>query len=454
LKETNDTGGARVDLHLHSRASGTATNVWVQGIGDGVRESYTPPEEAYRMAKRAGMDFVTLTDHETIEGALSLAHHEDFFVGEEVSARVPEEGTCVDVLVYGLGAAVHAEAQARRHDVHELVAFLREAGVVHALAHPTYDLGGRLGRAHMERRLVLFGLWEFVNGSRPSEQNLLAREIAEGVGLADLRQMALRHGLPSPPHREVRGTAGSDDHGGAYVGTTYTVAPGVRTASEFLGALAAGEVRAAGEDGSVGRVAQAAFRLAGAAVEECEGGQAAKILRRLSPPDGVLRRLRATVPAGPENRLLRYLPLLSRSDEVGTRSALTTAYEGRLARAFEDSGSGFPALDFLSSIGGFMEGHLFVAPYLAVHATTAGSGRRPAGSGASSGSAPNRGTGGSRSSWTGSTTSTASPPCTAISGRSTAGGRRTGSSAAAWPGSRASSPCGRSRTCASRSTKA
>ena len=96
--------GARVDLHLHSRASGTATNIWVQGLGDGVgvRESYTPPEEAYRTAKRAGMDFVTLTDHETIEGALTLVHHADFFVSEEVSARFPEDGTCVDVLVYGL----------------------------------------------------------------------------------------------------------------------------------------------------------------------------------------------------------------------------------------------------------------------------------------------------------------------------------------------------------------
>ncbi len=129
-------GGARVDLHLHSRASGTATNVWVQGIGGGVRESYTPPEEAYRMAKRAGMDFVTLTDHETIDGALSLVHHQDFFVSEEVSARFPEAGTCVDVLVYGLDAGIHAEAQARRHDVYEPVDYLRKSGVVHALAPP------------------------------------------------------------------------------------------------------------------------------------------------------------------------------------------------------------------------------------------------------------------------------------------------------------------------------
>lgn len=100
--------GTRVDLHLHSRASGTASNWWVRGLGAGVeaRESYTPPEEAYRMAKKAGMGFVTLTDHETVEGALTLQHL-DFFVGEEVSARFPEDGSYVDVLVYELDTASH-----------------------------------------------------------------------------------------------------------------------------------------------------------------------------------------------------------------------------------------------------------------------------------------------------------------------------------------------------------
>jgi predicted metal-dependent phosphoesterase TrpH len=104
----------RVDLHLHSRASGTASNWWVRGLGVEARESYTPPEESYRMAKRAGMDFVTLTDHETIEGAVTLEEHPDFFVGEEVSARFPEGESYADVLVYGLDAEAHREAQARR----------------------------------------------------------------------------------------------------------------------------------------------------------------------------------------------------------------------------------------------------------------------------------------------------------------------------------------------------
>jgi predicted metal-dependent phosphoesterase TrpH len=138
-----------VDLHLHSWASGTASNWWVRGLGAGAeaRESYTPPEEAYRMAKRAGMDFVTLTDHETIEGALTLNRHPDFFVGEEVSTYFPEEGDYVDVLIYGLDEEVHREAQARRGNVYELVDYLREARVVHVLAHPMYAMPGPLERA-------------------------------------------------------------------------------------------------------------------------------------------------------------------------------------------------------------------------------------------------------------------------------------------------------------------
>ena len=132
----------RVDLHLHSRASGSATNVWVKGLGDDgdVRESYALPEESYRMAKRAGMDFVTLTDHETIDGSLTLLHHPDFLVGDEVSARFPEDGGYADILLYGLDAGSHVEAQDQRSNIYDLVEYLREAGIVHVLAHPMYSV--------------------------------------------------------------------------------------------------------------------------------------------------------------------------------------------------------------------------------------------------------------------------------------------------------------------------
>jgi hypothetical protein len=83
---------------------------------------------------------------------------------------------------------------------------------------------GDLDRGQVEKRLVLFGLWEFINGPRPARQNRLAKEIAGSVGPLELRQLAARHGLRVPPHRKIAGTAGSDDHGGIFGGATYTVA--------------------------------------------------------------------------------------------------------------------------------------------------------------------------------------------------------------------------------------
>ena len=61
---------ARVDMHCHS----TASELGKLGIqrSVGLPECATPPEEVYELAKRRGMDFVTITDHDTIAGCLEL----------------------------------------------------------------------------------------------------------------------------------------------------------------------------------------------------------------------------------------------------------------------------------------------------------------------------------------------------------------------------------------------
>lgn len=61
---------------------------------------------------------MTPTDHETIDGALELLEHEDFFVGEEVSALFPEDGGQVEVLIYVIDPETHVAAQARRANVY------------------------------------------------------------------------------------------------------------------------------------------------------------------------------------------------------------------------------------------------------------------------------------------------------------------------------------------------
>jgi membrane-associated phospholipid phosphatase len=72
----------RCDLHVHSWYSGRAD---VPVLGHVGRECYSDPGDVYEHARRRGMDLVTLTDHDSIEGALRLAHLPATFVSEEVT---------------------------------------------------------------------------------------------------------------------------------------------------------------------------------------------------------------------------------------------------------------------------------------------------------------------------------------------------------------------------------
>jgi len=53
----------KVDLHVHSPYSRVEKDVLRRVISS---ESYTLPEEIYYKAKKRGMDFVTVTDHNSI----------------------------------------------------------------------------------------------------------------------------------------------------------------------------------------------------------------------------------------------------------------------------------------------------------------------------------------------------------------------------------------------------
>ena len=84
----------KCDAHAHSVYSGRCTSPAF--LGYLCSESSTPPEEVYANLKRRGMDLVTLTDHDSIEGADERRRDADFFAGEEVTCRTPS-GTTVHV---------------------------------------------------------------------------------------------------------------------------------------------------------------------------------------------------------------------------------------------------------------------------------------------------------------------------------------------------------------------
>ncbi len=161
----------RADLHVHSKFSKRPTEWLLRKIG--CAESYTEPETLYRLAKERGMDIVTVTDHNSLIGSLEIAHLEGTFVSEEITAYFPEDRCKFHVLAYDITEAHHEDISRLRENIRDLVRYLNEQKIVHALAHPFYAVNERLTPEHLDEVLLLFKNFE-LNGSRDAYQNELA----------------------------------------------------------------------------------------------------------------------------------------------------------------------------------------------------------------------------------------------------------------------------------------
>lgn len=231
----------RVDLHCHSTASAVSKLGVSRALG--LPECATPPEEAYDLAKRRGMDYVTLTDHDTIDGAVELAErHDDAFVSEELTARFAGAGQAVHVCVWGITPDDHERLQALAGDVEEVAAYLAEREIACALAHPFFHVGAPLEPWHRRRLAQLFPVWETRNGARARELNAPAAIYIDTHG--------------------GTGTGGSDDHAGVDIGRTYTETPAARDWHGFLAHVRAGRCEARGDQGSAAKWAHAALAIA------------------------------------------------------------------------------------------------------------------------------------------------------------------------------------------------
>ena len=240
---------SRADLHVHSTAS-AVSKLGVQRSLQ-IPECATDPLEVYELAKARGMDFVTITDHDTIDGALSLASRPDTFISEELTASFKGEPQAVHVLCYGITPNDHDWLQAHRDDVETCAAYLQEHDITAALAHPFYAVAAPLTARHRRRLAELFPIWETRNGSRAKELNLPAFVYIETHG----------------------GTAigGSDDHAGIDVGRTFTETPAAASAAEFLAHIRAGAAAAHGAQGSAAKWTHAAMALAIRSLGESDG---------------------------------------------------------------------------------------------------------------------------------------------------------------------------------------
>ena len=254
MPSENAPTATRADLHCHSTASAVSKLGVSRALG--LPECATPPEEVYALAKRRGMDFVTITDHDTIDGALAIADRPDAFVSEELTARFAGEPQAVHILCLGITPDDHDWLQAHADDVEVVAAYLHEREIACALAHPFFSVAAPLTPRHRRRLAQLFDVWEVRNGARAPELNRPAAIYVDTHG-----------GI---------GIGGSDDHAGVDVGRTWTQAPPAANPAEFLAHLRDGRVEAHGAQGSAAKWAHAAMAIA---VRVLGGGGAG------APPD-------------------------------------------------------------------------------------------------------------------------------------------------------------------------
>ncbi len=227
----------RCDLHVHSVHSGRSDLPFLRHVGN---ECYSEPLAVYERARERGMDLVTLSDHDTIEGALRLAHLPDTFVSEEVTLRLPE-GRQLHVNVFDIDEAGHAALQARSADPEAFFAWLAERKVPASVNHLFSALTGERTLADLHLPLGRLPLIEGLSNAMPVGHNAAAQRVGSESRMATI--------------------GGSDAHSLAHVARAFTIVESARTKQEFLEGLRRGLTIPAGRSGSYARLTNEVSRI-------------------------------------------------------------------------------------------------------------------------------------------------------------------------------------------------
>lgn len=241
---------SKCDLHIHSRFSARSEE-WLFRRFD-FPDSYSDPHELYRELIERGMDYVTITDHDTIAGCLQIADLPDTFISEQVTTYFPQDPCKFHVLVWGITEAQHADIAIARDNIFILQRYLQAGHIAHAVAHPLYSINGKLEALHLEQLILLFKHFEGINGLRDALLSELVQDLFGSLNPAKIDKLAVRHNL-APTHAEPWNKifiGGSDDHGGKFVASAYTETPAARSATEFLQCVREGNCCARGHGGT------------------------------------------------------------------------------------------------------------------------------------------------------------------------------------------------------------
>lgn len=223
-------GYLKADMHCHTYHSGLTGHMEAFEPMD----CYSSPQALYDLAKKRGMDLVTITDHDSIDGCMAfLDKHpdsQDFFIGEEVTVRVPEFNASVHVAVYNITESQHREITRLKSNFDDTIAYLRTEKIIHALNHLFHDFHPvKQGRAFLEKMIASFEMLEGLNGAINAGHNSITQQLSDFF-----------------PGKSL--IAGSDSHTLLRLGTCFTACKATNR-KEFLQQLQSGNTLIGGKYG-------------------------------------------------------------------------------------------------------------------------------------------------------------------------------------------------------------
>ena len=267
---------SKCDLHLHSRHSDRPTE-WILRKA-GIPDSLSQPRRLYELLRKQGHEFVTLTDHNTLGGARELRGCDGFIPGVEVTTYFPEDRCKVHILAWNLDERQQVEVERIRGNILDLSRFLRQEKIVHAVAHPLLNLDGKFRPEHFEKLLLLFRVFESVNGLRARIGQEMVRDCLRSLSPEKIRKLVSDHGIEpvdaEPWKKSLMG--GSNDHCGLYAGRVWTEVKGARDADSFLRGVEQGEGLVFGEGGDPTRYVNGLFHVVFDYLREKVGHRAPK----------------------------------------------------------------------------------------------------------------------------------------------------------------------------------
>ncbi|MCA8969726.1 MAG: glycosyltransferase [Planctomycetes bacterium] len=274
----------RVDFHIHSYASNVTDYYAANTFA--IPESYSDPIAACHALRGCGMDLVTLTDHNSIDGVLEMLAKglPDVFISAEMTTTFPEDGCNIHVTIANVTEEQFREADRLRPNVYEMVAYLdaqialeehepTRNKIAYFMTHPLmstqnrpYGRDGSLSVEHLEKALLLFQCFEGRNGTRTKSLNDLTMRLIRTLDRPMIERLANKHGIDPKGHKPWSKAivGGSDDHSGLNQGQTWTVFPYASeraSPDDLVTAMRRRDTRPEGAYGGPITLAHAVFKL-------------------------------------------------------------------------------------------------------------------------------------------------------------------------------------------------